>query len=182
VKRLVCVLAVLATVIVGAASPASAADSKSSYAVVVGEDAPNVARAANGDTVAVTYEGEFNGGARTVSGEGHFQDQTADGTPIASGTFIPTRFISFQFYGCGVIGGQEIPPNLCGGRLTVAIHFFAHPADDPSATVEGDGLMEVNCQIGTPPPATSEGTTIRVGRFGNFNEHVSGDNVFVAQD
>jgi hypothetical protein len=52
-------------------------------------------------------------------------------------------------------GPISLPPDFCGGRAIFAVHAT-------SATGEqGDGQLEVNCQIPNPggqaPPETSEG-------------------------
>src|SRR6266508_2689206 len=151
-------------VIVAAAllAPASSAPttSRGSYLVFVDD---NVAATSNGDTVEVALEGIFNGATREASGEGTW---TSDA--LGSGTFTLERLVAFQFYGCGFMGD----PTLCGGRAVFAVHL--------SGSAELDGLLEVNCQIGSPPPGTSEGTKLNVGSGFNFHRHVSGENVFVA--
>jgi hypothetical protein len=89
---------------------------------------------------------------------------------VASGTFTLERLVAFQFYGCGFMGD----PTLCGGRAIFDVHMVVTGAD-----FEFDALLEVNCQIGAPPPGTSEGIKLNA-RGLNFNEHVSGENVFIA--
>ncbi len=152
-------------VIVAAAllAPASSAPttSRGTYLVFVDD---NVAATSSGDTVEVALEdGIFNGATREASGEGAW---TSDA--LGSGTFTLERLVAFQFYGCGFMGD----PTLCGGRAVFAVHL--------SGSAELDGLLEVNCQIGSPPPGTSEGTKLNVGSGFNFHRHVSGENVFVA--
>jgi hypothetical protein len=48
-------------------------------------------------------------------------------------------------YGCGVLFGDPIPEDYCGGRALLAAHLVGHPASDPSATIELDALLEINC-------------------------------------
>jgi hypothetical protein len=95
-------------------------------------------------------------------------------TVLASGTPTLKRLVAFQFYGCGEVttpgGPISLPPDFCGGRAIFAVHAT-------SATGEqGDGQLEVNCQIPNPggqaPPETSEGVKVNA-RGIDFNKHVT---------
>ena len=153
---------VLVVVAAALLAPASSAPTTSTgtYAVLVDD---NVAATSTGQTVEVSLEGTFSGATREASGEGTW---TSDA--LGSGTLTLQRLVAFQFYGCGFMGD----PTLCGGRAIFAVHL--------SGDASLDGLLEVNCQIGSPPPGTSEGTKLTVPRF-NFHRHVSGENVFIVQ-
>lgn len=156
-------IALLVLVVAGLLVPSSGvpATSKASYLVFV-ED--NVAAAANGDEIEVSLEGEFDGASKEASGSGVWTH-----AGVASGTLTLERLVAFQFYGCGFVGD----PTLCGGRAIFDVHMVT------GTGFEFDALLEVNCQIGAPPPGTSEGTKVNA-RGLNFNEHVSGENVFIA--
>jgi hypothetical protein len=58
-------------------------------------------------------------------------------------------------------------------------HVVGHPASDPSATIEADALLAIQCLIGNPPPGSSEGITLNVKNVINFNKHLFGDNLFI---
>lgn len=129
-----------------------------------------VAAAPNGERISMTGHGHFDGGDRTASGEGTFVHDVPG--PDVEGTYEVTRFVSFQFYGCGFAGN----PDLCGGRLTLEVHLEA-----PSIPAEADGILEINCQIGKPPRGTAEGIKLGIKGGPNFNRPVEGLTVFFAE-
>jgi hypothetical protein len=86
------------------------------------------------------------------------------------------RLLAFSFYGCG---GDGLPSNFCGGRAALLVHLVGHPASNPSATVEADGILEVDCLIGSPPGGANEGIRLNVKDLINFNKSVSGDTLFI---
>jgi len=157
-------------------SPVHAATSKGSFEWMVEE---NTASASNGDVVEVSGEGTFDVAHRTATGEATFVHTTSTGELFASGTLEIEGLVSFQFYGCGVVFGQPLPPNYCGGRVALTAHLVGHPASDPSATIEADALLTIQCEIGNPPPGSSEGITLNVKDVINFNNHLVGDNLFI---
>ena len=113
------------------------------------------------------------------TGEATFVHHTSTGALVGSGTIDVEGLVSFQFYGCGVVFGTPLPPDFCGGRAVLAAHLVGHPASDPSATIEADALVTIQCEIGEPPPGSSEGITLNVKDLINFNKHVVGDNLFI---
>jgi plastocyanin len=172
-----------------AVSGAASKTSRATFDVHVGDNfqpplaQPSVARAANGDTITIVLTGTFNSAAKSASGSGTFVHMHGT-TVLATGTLTLTRMIAFQFYGCGVApNGSPFPNNFCGGRVLLAAHLVRHPASNPSATVERNGVFEVNCQVHSttfsPPPGTSEGIKLVVKGGPNFNKHVSGANLLV---
>ena len=158
------------------AGSAQARTSKASFLVFV---EPTITAASNGLTLETELEGSFNVAAKTATGEGTFAVM-AGTTVLESGTFELTRLIAFQFYGCGEVtmpdGRVSLPPDFCGGRAIFAIHATSTTGE------QGDGMIEVNCQIHDPggqaPPGTSEGVKANA-RGVNFNKHVTGDNLFI---
>ncbi len=165
-------LLVAATLVAGVTS-AAPATSKGSFEVLV-ED--NVASADNGDTITVSLEGAFNGATKEATGAGIWTHRRGS-TVIGSGTLTLERLLSFQFYGCGVIDGITLPADFCGGRALYAVHLVA----GPPSSLQFDGTLEVNCQIGSPPAGTTEGIKLVVKDVINFNNHVEGGNLFVAE-
>lgn len=131
------------------------------------------AMADNGDTVVVHGTGTFDTSGKSATGGGKFVHMAPDGSIRGTGTWTATRLITFQAYGCGAFGN----PSLCGGRAALAVHLV-----NSTHTVSLDGILEVNCQVGSPPPGTSEGIRLNVFDLINFNKTVpeSGTTVFIA--
>jgi hypothetical protein len=137
---------------------------------------PDVASASNGDTVSVRAQGDLNTANRSATGGGTFEHRNSAGTLLGSGTFTANRLLAFSFYGCD---GDGLPTNFCGGRAALAVHLVGHPASNPSASVESDGILEVTCLIGSPPSGADEGIRLNVKDLINFNKSVSGDTLFI---
>jgi hypothetical protein len=171
-RRTAVALAFVFSVAAIAVGSAGSATSKSSFEVF----SESETAASNGLVLEAEFAGMFHAATPTASGEGEFAIK-AGSTTVEHGTFELTGLVAFQFYGCGFVGDTDLEDSsLCGGRVIFTVHAVTSTGE------EGDGLLEVNCQIHGPnnqaPPGTSEG--IKVNARGiNFNEHVSGDNVFV---
>jgi hypothetical protein len=174
-KRTAALLSVAFAIAAIAAGGAGSATSKSAFAVLV---APTTTAASNGLTLQTAMTGSFDVAVKTASGDGTYS-LMAGSTVLETGTFTLTRLVAFQFYGCGEVteDGEQIPlpPDFCGGRAIFSVHATSSTGE------EGDGLLEVNCQIHDPggqaPPGTSEGVKVNA-RGINFNRHVTGDNLF----
>jgi hypothetical protein len=137
---------------------------------------PNVAEAPNGDRVAVTGEGTFGVNPKSVDAEGSFTHSFAGGGSL-TGTWTATELLAYQSYGCGVIFGDPIGSNLCGGALKMRV---ALTATTPSGVVTIDGILTVFCLIGDHVPASAdEGIRLVVPGMINFNKVVSGENVYI---
>jgi hypothetical protein len=139
----------------------------------------NVSQAANGDRVAITGEGEFQVHPKAVEAEGEFTHTDAAGTVIASGTWTATKLIAYQSYGCGVVEGDPLPPNFCGGKLKMAVVLTPDGTD-----LQIPAILTVFCIIGPNPPnshddESGEGITLVVPGVINFNKLVSGMNVYI---
>ena len=133
-------------------------------------EAPQIAQAANGDIVSITGSGVFSVNPNTVSATGTFTSQSS-----GSGTWVATQLLDFQPYGCGIIFGTPIPPNLCGGKLMLRIVLT-----DLTSGQQFDGVLWVFCVIGpNPPNSAHEGALLDIVGVNNFNKIVSGDNVYV---
>ena len=171
-RRIALVVALVAAAVAISAGTASSATSKSSFQVFV---EPTISAASNGLTLQTELEGSFNVANKTASGNGSYAVM-AGSTVLESGTFVLTRLVAFQFYGCGEVEGVALPPDFCGGRAIFAFRSTATTGEQRT------GLIEVNCQIHDPggqaPPGTSEGVKANA-RGVNFNKHVTGDNLFV---
>jgi hypothetical protein len=171
-RRFALALALAVSVAAVVAAAGGSRTSKASFQVLV---EPTITAASNGLTLDTELEGSFNVAAKTATGEGAYAVM-AGTTVVEQGTFVLTRLVAFQFYGCGEVEGTTLPPSFCGGRAIFGFQATATTGE------QRDGLYEVNCQIHDPggqaPPGTSEGVKANA-RGVNFNKHVTGDNLFV---
>src|SRR5262245_29690852 len=156
-----------------AALPASAAAQTQTFHLEL--DVPNTAVAPNGDTVAITGEGEFSVFPKSVEAEGEFVHTSSTGTVLASGTWSATSLLSYQSYGCGVLFGDPIPPEFCGGKVLMAVLLT------PTGTsLQIPAMLTVFCVIGDHVPASAEeGVRLNVPAHVNFNHATGGDNVYI---
>src|SRR5436190_12090899 len=136
-------------------------------------EVPNVAMASNGDTIAITGDGAFAVHPKSASGGGDFTHTFAGGGS-ASGTWTVNRLVDFEPYGCGVVFGTPLPPELCGGRVSLDVTFKGPAGSRP-------GRITIFCVIGSPPASVEEGVHVDVPGIANFNKQVSGMNVYVQQ-
>ncbi len=145
-------------------------------------EVPNVAQAPNGDQVAVTGDGVFSVHPKSVNASGGFTHTNSQGTVLASGTWTATDLLSFEFYGCRFIPALGVDlgdDNLCGGALKLSVVLT------PSGTsLAIPGTLTIFCIIGpqAPPPhnnPTGEGINLVVKDVINFNQIVSGMNVYI---
>jgi hypothetical protein len=137
----------------------------------------------NGDVVTVVATGTFDTATRAATGGGTFWHRSSGGTLIASGTFTTAGMESFQFYGCGVLEGNPVPPTWCGGRVQLTGVATAHPAGHPEITFHLPIVLTIECVIGDPVAGATEGIRVNVQDLINFNKTVpeSGANVFIRQ-
>ena len=166
-----------------ALAPASAmADGADHTYVLVAEEA-NIGVAPSGDTIHVSCEategvcGTFAVNPKSITASGQFEHFLPDGTLFASGTWTATRLISFHAYGCGVVFGDPIPSDLCGGAVKFAATFSTPLGELP-------GTITVFCVVGNKVPASiggpfTEGVTVDVPGIINFNHPGGGDNIYV---
>jgi hypothetical protein len=142
-------------------------------------EVPNVAMSADGDTVTVTGEGEFGVHPKSITAEGTFT-LTNDGSTV-SGNWTAEQLLAFQPYGCGVVRGNPIPPNFCGGMLLGRITLT------PSTGPTMEGILRVVCIIGDVPGQyfvsknATEGINLNVVGVDNYNKQAGGMNVFIKQ-
>lgn len=132
-------------------------------------EGPQIAQAANGEMVTITGSGVFSVHPKTISATGTFTSPSS-----GSGTWVATQLLDFQPYGCGIIFGTPIPPNLCGGELILRVALT-----DSTSGQQFDGVLWVQCLIGNPPPSAAEGARLDIVGVNNFNKTVSGGNVYV---
>src|SRR6266508_254550 len=156
-----------------ASLPASAASQTQTFILVL--EVPNTAVAPNGDTVAITGEGEFSVFPNSVEAEGEFVHSNSAGTVLATGTWSATSLLSYQSYGCGVLFGDPIPPELCGGKVSMTVQLT------PTGTaLQIPAMLTVFCVIGDHVPGSAEeGVRLNVQDIINFTHATGGDNVYI---
>jgi hypothetical protein len=149
--------------------PASAAGETQTFLLVL--DEPNTAVAPNGDTVAITGEGEFSVFPNSVEAEGEFVHSNSAGTVLATGTWSATSLLSYQSYGCGVLFGDPIPPEFCGGKVSMTVQLT------PTGTaLQIPAMLTVFCVIGDHVPASAEeGVRLNVQDIIDFTHATGGD-------
>src|SRR6266498_3194067 len=154
-------------------APALAASETQTFMLEL--DVPNTAVAPNGDTVAITGEGEFSVFPNSIEAEGGFVHSNSAGTPLASGTWTATSLLSYQSYGCGVLFGEPIPSEFCGGKVVMAVSLTP-----TGTTLEIPAMLTVFCVIGDHVPGSAEeGVRLNVANIVNFNDVTGGDNVYI---
>jgi hypothetical protein len=135
-------------------------------------EGPDVAAAANGETIEVTGSGTLSIHPKSVSGGGSFTHKDANDNVIGSGAWQAVELLSFDGYGCGFQGD----PSICGGRAIIRVHLVVN-----SSGPEFDGILQVNCLVGSPPAGVNEGVRLAIPGVANFYREVSGETVFVLQ-
>jgi hypothetical protein len=161
--------------------PASAFADSGSQSYQLHIEVPNVSQASNGDRVAITGEGEFAIHPKSVTASGEFVHTASNGTVLGAGTWTATDLLEFVPYGCGVVLGNPIPPDFCGGMLKMAVTLTPE-----GTTLAIPGVLTVFCIIGPNPPnshddPTGEGIHLVVPGIDNFNQIVAGMNVYIRQ-
>jgi len=166
-SRALRIASVVVTVLFGVGTQRSAFAQTQTYELHL--EVPQVSQAANGEMVSITGSGVFSVNPQTVSATGTFTSQSS-----GSGTWVATQLLDFQPYGCGIIFGTPIPPNLCGGKLMLRVVLT-----NSTSGQQFDGVLWVFCLIGNPPPSAGEGAHLDIIGVNNFNKIVSGGNVFI---
>jgi hypothetical protein len=159
--------------------PTTAVADSATHSYVLMMEEPNLGVAPNGDQIAISGEAEFSVNPKAVKGGGSFTHKNAAGAVQATGTWTATGLLDYQSYGCGVVFGTEIPPNFCGGKVSMRVTLKTPVGELP-------GILTVICVIGPNPPNSiisngdrSEGATLDVPGIVNFNHSAGGDNVIV---
>jgi hypothetical protein len=145
---------------------------------------PNISQASNGDTVEVTGMGVFSVHPKSAEASGGFTHKNSQGTVVGSGTWTATDLLSFEFYGCRfipAIGADLGSDDLCGGALKLRV--ILRPS---GTTLALPGVLTVFCIVGLQSPSshddeTEEGVSLVVPGLANFNEIVSGLNIYIRE-
>jgi hypothetical protein len=144
-------------------------------------EVPNVSEAPNGDRISVTGGGVFSVHPKSVTASGAFTHTDSEGNVVGSGDWTATQLLSFEFYGCGVVEslGVTLPPNFCGGALKMAVTLT------PTGTsLAFKAQLTVFCIVGPQAPTShddpsEEGIRLVVPGIANFNDIVSGMNIYI---
>jgi hypothetical protein len=149
----------------------------------------SVARAANGDTVEISGEGTFTLQPKSITGDGGqvrasfgdvprtFTHRNAQGRILVEGTWEPTAVLSYRSFGPATaeqsaeFGG--LPPGSEGGKVMMKAALFV------GGVHVHDGIITIVCHLGQPPKNVVESTLLKVEGGLNFNQPVSGDNIFI---
>ena len=170
-KRLALLCAAATCLLVVAPSAAVASSETQTFELEM--EVPNVAQAPNGDMVAVTGHGEFSVHPKSVEASGSFTHTDSEGNVKGAGTWEATQLLSYQSYGCGVVFGIPLPENLCGGKVMMRV-LLTTPIG------QFKGTLWVFCVIGpNPPNSVEEGVRLSVPGIINFNDVVTGMNVYI---
>lgn len=173
-----------AVLLLGSVSAAAAPENEFQFHVgdqflkdITGAPLGAVAKASDGKTITVIGSGEIDVKKLEADGEGTFEVRSPSGVLGVSGTWEAKKLISFQNFG----GQAGVPPDFRGGRAVIRVHAIRQFAINPSAPLEFDATLTVDCALGKFPAGFEEGITFDAG-FINFNKKVSGVTVFVVDE
>ena len=135
--------------------------------------APVVAKAENGDTLALAGTGTYNPGGR-VTGGGLFWHNDSGGNPVHHGTWSAVMVLSYDDFGNALV--NSLPRNFHGGVLVLSVSIT--PTDVPGVVL--GGTLTVTCVLGSDvPPGAEEGITADVPGVITFGESIHGNTLFV---
>jgi hypothetical protein len=166
-------LSLAALLLVGGQGAARADKKTVKYQYLVGADflvGPDVARAANGDSIALAGSGTFTVDPKfepgKVTGGGTFVHRNAARQALASGTWVAKELRSFVSFGTLPF----LPPTFEGGKAVIEIELLPAGSEE-----EIDATLKVFCIIGNVPPGVEEGIQLFVEDGPNFTEHSGGE-------
>jgi hypothetical protein len=133
---------------------------------------PDVAMAANGDTIDITGSGTLSIHPNSVSGGGTFTHHFDGGS--LSGTWTAEQLLSFVSYGSSPL----FPPEFTAGLALIRVHLVAD-----GGSPQADAILRVTCVLAgaTFPSGGEEGVRLNIQDLLNFNEEVSGVTLFIKQ-
>jgi hypothetical protein len=175
-KRLILFVLGLAAALV--LMPTAAVGGSATHTYMLEMEGANFGVAANGDRVTITGHADFSVNPKSAEGDGSFTHASSSGTVLGAGTWTATELLDYQSYGCGVLLGDPIPDNFCGGKVKLRVTLTT-PLGQLPAT------MTVICIIGPNPPDSafganrSEGVMLDIPGVINFNHSAGGDNVII---
>lgn len=131
----------------------------------LGVTCPDMAAAANGDTIEITGEGTLrvdkDGEAKKVDGGGTFTHNFFGGGS-GSGTWEAIELLMFDAYGPDLT--TPLPEAWNSGRALILIRLKA-------GGMEADAILEIGCRLPGSPgvPGTIEGIRLLISGGQNFN-------------
>ena len=135
-------------------------------------DCPAVAMADNGDTIEIAGAGTLSIHPKSVSGGGTFTHNFAGGS--VSGDWTATELLSFDEYHC--FSDPDLG-DICGGRVLIRVHLVA-----AGGSLQADAILRMTCILGGKAPASAvEGIRLAIQDGLNFNQEVSGLDLFIKQ-
>jgi hypothetical protein len=159
--------------------PSPAVADSAPHTFMLEMESPNFGTAANGDTVTITGHADFSVHPKSATGSGTFIHTASTGTVLGAGTWTATDLIDYQSYGCGIVLGDPLPDNFCGGKVKLRVTLSTPEGQFPAT-------MTVICIIGPNPPDSafhegkrSEGAMLDVPGVVNFNHTAGGENVII---
>src|ERR1700751_5812386 len=159
-SRALRIASVVVCLLFGAGTQRSAFASSQTQTYQLHMDVPQISQAANGEMVSITGSGVYSVNPKTVSATGTFSSLIS-----GNGTWVATQLLDFQPYGCGILFGTPLPPNLCGGKVIIRAVLT-----DSTSGQQFDGVLWVQCLIGKPPPSAAEGARLDIVGVNNFNK------------
>jgi len=176
--RPISLIAVLLLVFSGVSPLSASADSRAAQrGYLIGVPpftaGPDIARAANGDTIELTGSGTFTPGKRRATGFGIFVHKNAAGITLAEGSWTATRLLRFRSFGSGSQQGE--PKEFEGGLALIRVRLSPFIGAESGE----DAVLLIDCLLGSPPAGEEEGVQLRVSGGPEFTEQVSGENLFI---
>lgn len=127
---------------------------------------PDVAKAANGDTITVAGTGTLSVHPKSVTGGGTY---ASSNSKVGSGTWTATRLLSFKAYGTN----PNVTAGATAGKALIRV-MLSNGAG---------GVLRITCVLpGTKvPKAFHEGIRLAVTGGPNFNKEAGGITLFIRQ-
>ena len=133
-----------------------------------------VAKADNGDTIAIAGSGTLSVHSKSATGGGTFVHKNVVGEVLATGDWTATSLTSFKAFGSDPELG--FPSTFTGGHAVMQVALWVGGVQLHDAILTVDGNLEAN------PPGLSEGIKLALKDALNFNQKVSGANLFILED
>ena len=127
---------------------------------------PDIARAANGDTVRITGTGTLGVHPKSVSGSGTYNSTN---TRVGSGTWTAVKLLSFKAYGTN----DAVTPGATAGKALIRVQLSNGKR----------GVLRITCHLPgtTVPGGFHEGVRLAVQGGPNFNKEAGGFTLFIRQ-
>ena len=182
--------------------PAIAQTSNCNYILLVGSGflcdsgdssaCPAVVKSADGASYEMSGAGTLAQQSKSVTAAGTFTHKTRDGNTLATGVWVASELVSFDFYsiapaalmregralGPPQFGPMRVPmlsgPMPAGGRAVLRIRLI------PVLGFAKNATLQVNCALGKVPPEHQvEGIRLAFERGGEFDQELGGRTLFL---